>query len=634
MPGLFGFVGKDPRRKISANGAESLLKSMASVLCHHDEYRVDTHVDTAAGLAVGRIGFPHHNSTRWPDSNRNLSNAPLSFLFGTLYGKNPSPVSLSTDRPNQSEIAVALSGLEGSFTGLLHTRHPETTTIFVDRRASQPLFYVETNELLAFAPEVKALLALPGIKKDLNWTGIATFLVSGFLLSGDTLFSGIVRQPGGSFLTLRDGNVHSARYWRFHPNEDSTAKSESEFKEELGENIDRSVARGMQDSGKTMIFLSGGADSRAILGSALRYVNGDGSQLHTITWGSNPDKANADIAVARRIAARFSLNHQVVETGLQNSDYGAIFRRANYLLDGMAQNAAYHPDKLKIMESLYDQGFHHVLRGDELFGFGPAVYSNQEAMIFLEFQRFGNFALGRTVAAPDAYPLLCDASATAIDKIAAAGRGVMPNPFKECIFFEHRFQSRVNGSAYYKQIYLNHECPLLSENVIDVIERIPANLKINKSIIYKVISERYSMFNGISYADYPNFEDWRTLLALNTPVRKFVIEELEDTASGFWDIINKDALANLLAGIAPRRPASRLYQSVGKTLRKKLIHALDTNFPRFFSKIRMAKTKSDSICPDVFLMHSLILKNWYDTFFTGHTSDKDQGRKYAIFLEP
>lgn len=541
---------------------------------------------------------------------------------------------MSTERTDWSEMAAALSGLEGSFSGLLRTRHPEAITIFVDRRASQPLFYVETDELLAFAPEVKALLALPGIKRELNWAGIASFLASGFLLSGDSLFSGIVRQPGGSFLTLSDGDVHSARYWQFHPDEHSTGKSEIECKEELGENIDRSVARGLQERDRSMIFLSGGADSRAILGAALKHVNGDGSQLHTITWGFNPDKENADIVVARRIAARFALNHNEVETGLHNSDYGTIFRRANYLLDGMAQNSAYHPDKLKIMESLHSDGFHHVLRGDELFGFGPATYSNQEALLFLEFHRFGDSALGRAAAAPDAYPLLCDASETAIDKIAAEGQGMMPNLFKESIFFEHRFQSRVNSSAYYKQIYLNHVCPLLSENIIDVIERIPANLKINKSILYKLIAERYSMFNGIPYADYPNFEDWRTLLALNTPVRKFVIEELEDTASGFWDIINRDALVNLLAGIAPRQPSLRFYQPVGKSLRKKLMSTLDTNFPRLLSKIRMAKAKGDSISPDVFLMHSLILKNWYDTFFSGHTMDQDQVRKCAIFQEP
>ncbi len=169
------------------------------------------------------------------------------------------------------------------------------------------------------------------------------------------------------------------------------------------------MSRNLGDPSKLVLFLSGGVDSRTILGSALKAVNGDGTQINAVTWGCDPDKVASDVAVAREIAAEFALNYHFIER--ERDQYAERFRRLNFLLDGLSVMAAEHPHELEIMEYLHAMGYRRVLRGDQMLG-GPrrSVYNAKDVLAMVGLYRFRQSALLPQMITPDVYPVMAEAS--------------------------------------------------------------------------------------------------------------------------------------------------------------------------------------------------------------------------------
>src|SRR5207245_269614 len=118
------------------------------------------------------------------------------------------------------------------------------------------------------------------------------------------------RLRGGHALRRRAGRVELLRYWQYQPGLRPARLSARELEEELGRLVCAAVRRNLGAPERAIIFLSGGADSRGILGGALRAVGGDGGRLSTVTWGAERGGADSDVAVAERIAALAGTRHR------------------------------------------------------------------------------------------------------------------------------------------------------------------------------------------------------------------------------------------------------------------------------------------------------------------------------------
>ena len=87
------------------------------------------------------------------------------------------------------------------------------------------------------------------------------------------------------FCSSKGGRANRRAYWRFAPGSHSEGHRELDLEEELSGLVRASARRHLGDPAKTIIFLSGGADSRGILGAALDAVGGDGHLLNTVSSG-------------------------------------------------------------------------------------------------------------------------------------------------------------------------------------------------------------------------------------------------------------------------------------------------------------------------------------------------------------
>jgi len=82
-----------------------------------------------------------------------------------------------------------------------------------DRLGIKPLYYCRVGREFAFASEIKALLELPGIQREVCMEALAGYLELGYVPGPLTMFEGIKKLDPGHLLSLKGGEVAVHRYW-------------------------------------------------------------------------------------------------------------------------------------------------------------------------------------------------------------------------------------------------------------------------------------------------------------------------------------------------------------------------------------------------------------------------------------
>jgi asparagine synthetase B (glutamine-hydrolysing) len=607
MPGLFGIVRLGPAAADELDSMSAAFGRMARILRHRDEDRADAHADSAGAFLVGRIGLPHLDRSPWPAATEgNGANAQL-FVSGPLF---------DGDRATWSDgrAEEALRTCRGSFSLLLHGRDG-STIVAADRRGSIPVFYANAGSWLLFAPEVKALFVSPSVSRDADPAAIGSLLAHGHLLGSQTLCRDVRRLRGGELLRVTDGRVARERYWTFAPGSAAGRTPVEDLQREFGDLIDAAAARHLGDPDRTIIFLSGGADSRGILGGALNAVSGDGSRLHTITWGTHPEREDSDVAVAGRLARQAGTRHQFRERHV--AGYRELFTELNRLIDGLSELSALHPAEYRLMVDLRAAGFERGLRGDEVSGWGRLAATHEEALGLVYLRRLRDApGLGRAVRR-EWYGRLCEASDAAIEDVLREVRHLPPNQAKDRLYYEHRLQCYLHTASYWKQIEIDQRNVLLDEPILDFMTRVPERLRVDKALYRSTLAHRYPDLAGIPLARHHNTENWSTLLATDGPVRTYALEELHDVSSRIWEYLDREALAGLLLAPSHPRPAP----ARGRAARARTVArtALERISPALLSWIQGRRNVRPTfpLAPASLVMRTLVLKGWFDTSASG-----------------
>ena len=113
-----------------------------------------------------------------------------------------------------------------------------------DQFGKKPLFYYSKDGLFAFASEIKALLALPGVSSTFNENALSNYLHYRYVPGPSTLFSGIEKLQPGHTLVWHKNKISFSRYYEVPDSSrilPESRKSESslinEFLEILGESV-------------------------------------------------------------------------------------------------------------------------------------------------------------------------------------------------------------------------------------------------------------------------------------------------------------------------------------------------------------------------------------------------------------
>lgn len=181
-----------------------------------------------------------------------------------------------------------------------------------DRFGKKPLVYAIHEKRLYFASEAKAILALPGVPRDLDPQSLHRYLVFQYVPAPHSIYHGFRKILPGHVLRVGSGRPLAESqepYWRVPaPNEARQKQTHLDYdgaKAELGRACTRAVERRLTADVPLGAFLSGGIDSSIVVG-LMRKLGV--SPLRTFSIGF-ADRRYDETDHARAVAARFGTEH-------------------------------------------------------------------------------------------------------------------------------------------------------------------------------------------------------------------------------------------------------------------------------------------------------------------------------------
>ena len=119
------------------------------------------------------------------------------------------------------------------------------------------MYYAPLDGGIAFASQIRSLLAVDGLRVEVNERALYQYLDFGHILPPETLFKGIYQLPPGCALTYEDGSIQVRRIFklRFQPG------ASDNWLEQFQEIFQQAIAQRLQGGEEVGAFLSGGLDS-------------------------------------------------------------------------------------------------------------------------------------------------------------------------------------------------------------------------------------------------------------------------------------------------------------------------------------------------------------------------------------
>jgi len=271
----------------------------------------------------------------------------------------------------------AVRRLEGMFGLAIWDEREGRLLLARDRSGEKPLFYAEAEGELVFGSEPKAVLAYPGISREMEPVAVALYAALGYVPQPFTMHRAVRKLPPGSLLLADAARVEVRAYW------DAAAHAVSADASTLPrdpagavrETLRAAVGRELMADVPVGIFTSGGLDSSLLVALASEHFKPGGIRTYTIAFG---DPSYDESGPAALVTRHFRTDHRAVPADPEN------LRRALDLVAERLDEPLGDPAVLPTF--LLSEAAHRdvkvILSGegaDELFGGYPTYLGHRAA---------------------------------------------------------------------------------------------------------------------------------------------------------------------------------------------------------------------------------------------------------------
>ncbi|MBS3927924.1 MAG: amidotransferase 1, exosortase A system-associated [Sphingomonadales bacterium] len=198
--------------------------------------------------------------------------------------------------------------LHGMFAFAIYDQRQRTLFLARDRLGVKPLFYAPLSDgSLAFASELKGLLAHPLLRREVDPLAIEDYLTWGYVPDHRSILQGVMKLPAGHTLLLRHDAPLPApsQYWDVSFAERRKGRA-ADLEAELLHLMRQAVTSRMVSDMPLGAFLSGGVDSSAVVA-----LMAEASREPVKTCSIGFDVAAADESTyAEQIARKFATDHR------------------------------------------------------------------------------------------------------------------------------------------------------------------------------------------------------------------------------------------------------------------------------------------------------------------------------------
>jgi asparagine synthase (glutamine-hydrolysing) len=192
--------------------------------------------------------------------------------------------------------------LRGAFAFALWDARKERLMLARDRFGEKPLYLHERDGVVYFASELRALLRMPGVAREIDPAAARDYLAYRYVPGPRTLLRGIRKLAPASYALWQFGRLREMRYWVSPDGKPHSSPplrgSVSQFIETLDEAVKLRLPAG--------VLLAGGFDSAALVALASRH-----GRVKTYSAGFADDPAS-ELARAARVAKHFGTEHHEI----------------------------------------------------------------------------------------------------------------------------------------------------------------------------------------------------------------------------------------------------------------------------------------------------------------------------------
>jgi asparagine synthase (glutamine-hydrolysing) len=195
--------------------------------------------------------------------------------------------------------------LQGMFALALWDASRERLVLARDRLGKKPLLWTRLEDgTLAFASELKALLRLPGLPREVDLEAVDAYLALQYVPGDRTALRGVRKLPPGHVLVAEGEGERVEQYWQLEPAAPSS--SDEEWLERVRSTVGEAVRKRLVADVPLGALLSGGIDSSIVV--ALM-AQASAEPVRTFTVGFS-DAHYDERSYARAVAGRYGTVHE------------------------------------------------------------------------------------------------------------------------------------------------------------------------------------------------------------------------------------------------------------------------------------------------------------------------------------
>jgi asparagine synthase (glutamine-hydrolysing) len=316
--GIVNFIESDPVDQV-------VIERMTEALAHRGPDDAGYFVQGRVGLGHRRLSIIDLSGGRQPIFNEDRSAAII--FNGEIYNYPALAAALTTTGHTfrtRSDTETILHSYEeygddcvqhlrGMFGFAIWDCAKRRLLLARDRLGVKPVYYYRNGQFLAFASEIKSLLEIELIPREVDPEALDMYLSLRYVPGPRTMFKNIFRLQPGHILVADDSGVRTTKYWDLdYP--DPKPQSPECLLEKFRELLEESVRMRLISEVPLGVFLSGGLDSSAILAmmtSTGKIAGGDRVKTFGVGYEAScaEEEAANEFEYARLAANSFASEH-------------------------------------------------------------------------------------------------------------------------------------------------------------------------------------------------------------------------------------------------------------------------------------------------------------------------------------
>jgi len=366
-----------------------------------------------------------------------------------------------------------LKHLNGMFAFAIFDKKQKKLLVARDHYGIKPLYYSTSGNKFAFASEMKSLLALPWISKELNHQAVYDYFSFQAVPAPSTVFKSIQKLPSASWIEydVTTKGIVAESYWSPKMSTANLHTSDlPELKACIKQKFLEAVQRWTLSDVEIACSLSGGIDSSSIV-AAMSQVSPYKIKTYTVGYLDAPDIDEKEMA--KKVSQKWNTEHH--EIIVQANDLLKDLDKMVYYLDepyagGLPSWFVYEAMSKDVKVAMTGSG------GDELFGnYGKWKFYENKRSHFYRVRQFlkNGGKLGHLIKYPNGvfhYPYFTDG-------------------YKSSQIFSNDFIKNIRPSAEYIQKLWTKQSPR------DAIPTVDTKLQLPEEFL--LMTDRFSMAYSI-----------------------------------------------------------------------------------------------------------------------------------------